>query len=158
MQGWSDRDGDGVSLQTKVVASKWHTVGWSLTKREGVGVNIVFFCSLANLFLPGTKRSKSLTLNVGVFEHRPHLHEMVFSYHSMFPLCSCSVPVPFLVLHDVCWFLVYSLYHGVRFLVIPYFGFPHNISKYSFLVMEGIATLATLPPDLCPHDKCQGKG
>jgi hypothetical protein len=46
---------------------------WSLTKREGVEVNIVFFCSSPSLFFSGTKRSKTLTLNVRVFGHRSHL-------------------------------------------------------------------------------------
>ena len=52
-----------------MVTTKWHVDGWSLTKREGVGVNIVFFCSFPNLFFSGTIRSKSLTLNVGGFDH-----------------------------------------------------------------------------------------
>ncbi len=66
-----------------MVTTKCHVDGWSLTKREGVAVNIVFFCSSANLFFSGTKRSKSLTLNVGVFGHRSHL-QAGFGYRSEF--------------------------------------------------------------------------
>ena len=53
---------------------KWYAPGWTLTKLEVVVVNIVFFCHSVNLFFSGTKRSKSLTLNVGVFDRVAHLY------------------------------------------------------------------------------------
>ena len=62
-----------------MLTPKWDDAGWSLTKREGIEVNIVFFCFCTNWFFSLRKKEYFLTLIEGGFGPGSHLKDPILN-------------------------------------------------------------------------------